>query len=256
MADFLDTDDASDPWAIQPDEQVAETVTQEPEQVAETQVEQPVETEATEEQTLVEEKFNPTLYREMKEERAKRQALERELEQLRANAPKPQAQAPLQAPDPYEDPVGYNAYVQQTVQETEWKMRAEMSGRFAEQIHGKEKVEAAVAWAQEQGAKDPTLGQRVQANSDPVGFVVQEYERSRTLQTLGDKTLDQYVQERIEAAKADPQGWIVSEPGAQAPILKPSSPTPPKGLASAPGKGGVGQAPSGADWSEVKFALG
>jgi len=253
MADFLDTDDASDPWAIQPDEQVAEAVTQEPEQVAETQVEQPVEEQAPEEQTPVEEKFNPTLYREMKEERAKRQAAERELEQLRANAPKPQAQAPQQAPDPYEDPVGYNAYVQQTVQATEWKMRAEMSGRFAEQIHGKEKVEAAVAWAQEQGAKDPTLGQRVQAQTDPVGFVVQEYERSRTLQTLAGKSPEDFAREYAAS-----QGWIVSEPGAApaAPILKPSSPTPPKGLASAPGKGGVGQAPTGADWSEVKFALG
>jgi len=251
MADFLDTDDASDPWAIEPAEQVAETVTQEPEQVEETQVAEPVETQATEEQTPVEEKFNPTLYREMKEERAKRQAAERELEQLRANAPRPQAQAPQQAPDPYEDPVGYNAYVQQTVQETEWKMRAEMSGRFAEQIHGKDKVEAAVAWAQEQGAKDPTLGQRVQANTDPVGFVVQEYERSRTLQTLAGKSPEDFAREYAAS-----QGWIVSEPGAPAPILKPSSPMPPKGLATAPGKGGVGQAPSGADWSEVKFALG
>lgn len=248
MADFLDTDDASDPWAIQPDEQVAEAVAQEPEQVAETQ---PVEEQAPEEQTPAEGKFNPTLYREMKEERAKRQALERELEQLRANAPKPQAAAPQQAPDPYEDPVGYNAYVQQTVQATEWKMRAEMSGRFAEQIHGKDKVEAAVAWAQEQGAKDPTLGQRVQAQTDPVGFVVQEYERSRTLQTLAGKTPEDFAREYAAS-----QGWIVSEPGAPAPILKPSSPMPPKGLATAPGKGGVGQAPTGADWSEVKFALG
>ena len=126
-----------------------------------------------------------------------------------------------------------------------------MSGRFAEQTHGKEKVEAAVAWAQEQGAKDPTLGQRVQAQPDPVGFVVQEYERSRTLQTLAGKTPEDFAREYAAS-----QGWIVSEPGAQAPILKPSSPTPPKGLATAPGKGGVGQAPSGADWSEVKFALG
>jgi len=248
MADFLDTDDASDPWAIQPEEQQAPEVTQEPEQVA---TEQPVEEQAPEEQPPVEEKFNPTLYREMKEERAKRQALERELAEARANMPKPQAQAPIQAPDPYEDPVGYNAYVQQTVQATEWKMRAEMSGRFAEQIHGKEKVEAAVAWAQEQGAKDPTLGQRVQVQSDPVGYVVQEYERSRTLQTLGAQTPEEFAREY-----AVKQGWIVSEPGAPAPILKPSSPMPPKGLATAPGKGGVGQAPQGADWSEVKFALG
>lgn len=253
MADFLDTDDASDPWAIQPDEQVAETVTQEPEQVAETQVEQPVENQATEEQTPVEEKFNPTLYREMKEERAKRQAAERELEQLRANAPKPQAQAPQQAPDPYEDPEGYKAHVQATIDDVAWKTTAQISGKFAEQVHGVDKVKAAIAWAEEQGAKDPTLGQRVRSNDDPVGLVVQEYERSRTLQTLAGKTPEDFAREYAAS-----QGWIVSEPGTAtaAPILKPSSPTPPKGLATAPGKGGVGQAPSGADWSEVKFALG
>jgi len=102
----------------------------------------------------------------LKEEREKRQALERQFAELKARVDQPQqvAQAPQrqQAPDPYEDPEGYNAYVQSTVAQTEWKMRAEMSGRFAEDKYGKDTVEAAVAWAQAEGAKDPTLGQRVQ----------------------------------------------------------------------------------------------
>lgn len=247
MADFLD-DNADDPWAFEPKKPEAE-VELKPEPITDL-VDGVIEPEqAPENEEQKKERFDAEAYREEKKYLRRAQEAERELAELRAQSARPK-QEPTQAPDPYEDPVGYNAYVQQTVQATEWKMRAEMSGRFAEQVHGKEKVEAAVAWAQEQGVKDPTLGQRVQAQTDPVGFVVQEYERSRTLQTLDGKSLEDFAKDY--AAK---QGWIVSEPGAAAPILKPSSPVAPKGLSSAPGKGGVGQVPQGADWGEVKFAL-
>lgn len=189
-------------------------------------------------------------------EREKRQAAERELAELRARAAQAQPQAPQpqqKAPDPYEDPEGYDAYVQSKVAQTEWKMRAEISGRFAEDKYGKDTVEAAILWAQAEGAKDPTLGQRVQLQASPVEYVVQEYKRSQTLQALGDKSLEDYLREQAEA-----KGWIVSQPGdaAASPIQKPSSPTPPKSLSQAPGTGGIGKAPKEADWSEVKFALG
>ena len=193
----------------------------------------------------------------LKEEREKRQALERKFADLESRVGQPQQQVQQhqrqQAPDPYEDPEGYNAYVQSTVAQTEWKMRAEMSGRFAEDKYGKDTVEAAILWAQAEGAKDPTLGQRVQLQSSPVEFVVQEYQRSQTLQALQGKSLDDYLQEQAVA-----KGWIVSQAdGAVAPSQqKPSSPTPPKSLSRAPGNGGVGKAPKEADWSEVKFALG
>lgn len=187
-------------------------------------------------------------------EREKRQAAERELADLRARAAQtqPQAQPVRQkAPDPYEDPEGYDAYVQNTVAQTEWKMRAEISGRFAEDKYGKDTVETAIAWAQAEGAKDPTLGQRVQAQASPVEFVVEEYKRSQTLQALNGKSLDDYLLEQAAA-----KGWIVSQPDADASIQKPSSPKPPKSLSQAPGNGGIGKAPKEADWTEVKFALG
>lgn len=189
-------------------------------------------------------------------EREKRQAAERELAEFRARAAQtqPQAQQTQQkAPDPYEDPEGYNAFVQNTVAQTEWKMRAEISGRFAEDKYGKDTVEAAILWAQEAGVKDPTLGQRVQMQSSPVEFVVEEYKRSQTLQALGGKSLEDYIQEQAEA-----KGWIVSQQGdaGASSIQKPSSPKPPKSLSQAPGNGGIGKAPKEADWTEVKFALG
>ena len=256
MADFLDTDDATDPWAIPSDEGQAEPVKQEQEQAVEAQAEavQP-DPAATQEEQTAEEKFNPTLYREMKEERAKRQAAEaraKELEALVAKAPV-QPHDANQIPDAYEDPEGFNRYQEQRFQQTEWNLRASMSERFAKQQHGEEAVNEATEWGLERAKGDPGFAQKVMAHPDPVGFTLTEYKQSKTLETLAGRPFE-------DAAKdyAISQGWIVSEPGAAqaAPILKPSPAAPPKGLSSAPGKGGISQTPQGAEWSEVKFALG
>lgn len=251
MADNIDT--MGDDWlseAVETQPEVIEEVVETPEVIEgepETVIE-PVE-EAPEEVEAKREKFNPVLYREAKEERALRQAAERERDELKARVAAQPQPKPQQAPDPYEDPVGYNDFVQQQVQQTEWRMRAEMSGRFAEQKYGKETVDAAVAWAEAEGKKDPTLGQRVQVQASPVEYVVEEYERSRTLQTLSGKSLEDYAKEY-----AVQQGWIVSQPAGQPVIQKPSPATPPRSLASAPAAGG-NKAPANADWGEVKFAL-
>lgn len=187
-------------------------------------------------------------------EREKRQAAERELADLRARAAQVQPQAdPVRhkAPDAYEDPEGYDAYLQNQIAAAVWQERAERSGKEAERTHGKETVETAIAWAQAEGLKDPTLGQRVRSQSSPVEYVVEEYKRSQTLQALNGKSLDDYLLEQATA-----KGWIVSQPDADASIQKPSSPKPPKSLSQAPGNGGIGKAPKEADWTEVKFALG
>lgn len=249
MADPIDTlgDDWLEELPAEETEPVQDEVVDTPEQEPE-QEPAPVE-ETPEEAEAKREKFNPVLYREAKEERAKRQEAEKrlaEVERQLASQPKPQA---AKAPDPYEDPVGYNEFVQSQVQQTEWNMRAEMSGRFAEQKYGKEKVDAAVEWAREQGLKDPYLGPRVQAQASPVEFVVEEYERSRTLQTLSGKSLEDYAKEYAAS-----QGWIVSQQAGQPVIQKPTTPTPPRSLASAPNAGG-NKVPANADWGEVKFAL-
>ena len=249
MADPIDTlgDDWLEESPGENTESVVDDVIDTPEQEPE-QEPAPVE-ETPEEVEAKREKFNPVLYREAKEERAKRQEAERRLADVeRQLAAQPKTQP--KAPDPYEDPVGYNEFVQAQVQQTEWNMRAEMSGRFAEQKYGKEKVDAAVEWAREQGVKDPYLGPRVQAQASPVEFVVEEYERSLVLQTLSGKGLDAYVEEQIAARAA--QGGIVSQPAGQPVIQKPAS--PPRSLASAPNAGG-NKAPANADWGEVKFAL-
>lgn len=196
-----------------------------------------------------EEKFNPTLYKEMKEERRKRQEAERELERLRTQAPQ-QPQAQVKRPDPYEDPDGYDAHVENRIAQVEWKLRAEMSGQRAETLYGKDTVESAVAWAQEQGAKDPTLGQRVAVQASPVEYVVQQYQQSRTLETIAGRTFEEAAEDY-----AKQKGWIVSPEVQQPPAQQQSSSVPPRGLSRVPGSGSKAT-PSGADWGEVKFPLG
>lgn len=255
MTDAIDS--MGDDWleeagAAQETETVAEAKTPEPEAPVEEQEQPQGEPEPEKEST--EPRQVPLAA--LKEEREKRQALERKFAEFESRAGQAQPQTPqavTRAPDPYEDPDGYHQHVMSTVQQAVWIERAERSGEVAEQKYGKETVEQALAWAQEQGKKDPTLGQRVTAERSPVEFVVKEYKRSRTLEALGDKSLEDYIQEQAVA-----KGWIVSQPGADstAPIQKSSSPTPPKSLSQAPGNGGIGQAPKNADWSEVKFALG
>lgn len=203
-----------------------------------------------------EEKFNPTLYREMKEERRKRQEAEREAEQLRqmvaaqqAKQPAPQAQ---DIPDAYEDPNGFAAYVQQQQAALKWEASVEISKFKAEHKYGEDMVKEAIAWAQQQAATDPLLDQKIGRAQSPVEFVVQEYQQSRTLQSLAGKSPEDFARDY-----AISQGWIVAQPEpSTAPSQQPSpAKAPPKSLASRPGNGGVNQIPQGADWSEVKFAL-
>jgi len=178
-------------------------------------------------------------------ERKRRQELERRVQEIEAAKP----QAPI--PDAYEDPVGFNQHVQSQIEQVRWETKAEMSGFQAEQKFGKPLVEEAIAWAQEQSALDPTLNLKVRQSASPVEFVVQEYQQSRTLQTLAGRSFEDAARDHAIA-----QGWIVSPevPSSAQPDLKPSSPKPPRGLAKTPGTGIA--APKDADWSEVKFALG
>lgn len=251
MADAIDT--MGDDWL----EEAGATPDAEPETPATTpEPEAPADPEpATEAATeTVDTPTSQVPLAALKEEREKRQALERKMAELESRVGQQPTQTPQaqrqKAPDPYEDPEGYDAYVQSTVAETEWRMRAEMSGRFAEAQHGKDTVEAAITWAQEQARQDPTLEVRVRSQASPVEYVVQEYQRSQTLQQLGGKSFEDAAREFAQS-----QGWIVSQPGADAPLQKPSSPTPPKSLSQAPGNGGIGKAPKEAQWTEVKFAL-
>lgn len=192
-------------------------------------------------------------YAAMKKEREAKQELERRIAALEARGPVQQApavtQQPQTIPDAYEDPQGFNQWVLNQQAQQQFASRAEISGFKAETKFGKEVVEAAIAWAQEEAKADPTLSARVQNEASPVEYVVQKYKRSLTHQTLGDKSPEDFAREYAVS-----QGWIVSQPQEEAPVSqKPSLPKAPRSLATIPGSGS--KAPANADWGEFKFAL-
>lgn len=227
-----------------------------PEVVETQEPQEPEPTQEDQQQAEPEEKFNPTLYKEMKEERRKRQEAEREREELRQQfaaiqrqQPQPQAEV---IPDAYEDLAGFNEWQQRQLQKVQWDSDVKISRFVADQKYGSDTVKEAIAWAQQQASADPALDMRIGRAQSPVEFVVQEYQQSRTLQSLAGKSPEDFARDY-----AISQGWIVAQPEpGTVPSQQPSpSKTPPRSLASKPGNGGVSQVPQGADWSEVKFAL-
>ena len=254
MTDAVDT--MGDDWLEEAGvEQVEETS-----EVVEAVEPETVEEEPETPEVQAEAEPNPTEtphmvpYATMKKEREARQELERRLAALEAAkpaapAPAVQQQATQAIPDAYEDPEGFTQWVLNQQMQQQFAARAEISGFKAETKYGKETVEAAIAWAQDQAKADPTLGVKVQSNASPVEYVVQEYQRSLTHQTLNGKSPEDFARDYAVS-----QGWIVSQPQAETPVpQKPSSPKAPRSLANVPGAGS--KAPANADWGEVKFAL-
>lgn len=258
MADFADT--MGDAWledeGVQTDAPQVETVeaevteAQEPERDAEVTTEEGPANEAEEQA----EKFNPTLYREMKEERRKRQEAEAERDRLRqeyqaTQAKLPKAPAPIL--DAYEDREGFNNHFESRIQQEAFQIRADLSRERALEKHGQETVDAATQWAIQRAATDPAFDSQIGKAQWPADFVVAEYKRSQTLEALGGRDLDDLVKERAEEY-AKSQGWIVSPEG-QPSSLKPSQPTPPRSLANVPSTGSKQSANAG--WDDVSFAL-
>lgn len=180
------------------------------------------------------------------DEREKRKDYERKLREFEEREARAKAAATPQAiPDPYEDPQGYQSYVQNQVDQQAFNLRAEMSGQFAEQKFGKETVEAAIAWATSQTA-DPFLGQRVQQSRSPVEFVVEQYQREQFFQNRGS---DPSANQQLVATP----GTAAPQPMAAQPLQKPQA--PPRSLAAAPNAGGGHQAVGGSIFDSVKFNL-
>lgn len=167
-----------------------------------------------------------------------------------------QPQQPVDIPDPYEKPKEYQAYVQSQIADQAFNMRLDMSGQFAEQQHGKDKVEAAVAWAQEQGQSDPTFGVRLRNQPNPVGWVVDQYNREQFFTQYGSDP--SALAALSQGAPQANQGLVAPQPAA--PAMMPSAvtpkPVPPRSLATAPSSGAMPQtAQSGEIFKSLKFNL-
>jgi hypothetical protein len=156
-------------------------------------------------------------------------------------------QAPPRIPDPYEQPEEYTAFMQAQVEDQAYRLRLDMSGQFAEQQHGKEKVEAAVTWAQEQGQVDPTFGIRLRGQQNPVGWVVDQYNREMFFNQYGSDPSALQAQAQASQGQIAPQNVAQAAPQRQA---------PPRSLVGAPSTGAGHQTiPTGSVLDSVKFNL-
>ena len=161
----------------------------------------------------------------MLEERDKRKALEEQIRQLRAQAPQPVA------PDPYEDPEGYQAHRDQIIEQRMFGQALAFSKRLQETIHGRETVQQAHEWGLARCDADPLFNHRVRSSEDPYEFVVAEWKRDQVLSSLQGDDLDQFRAWKASQGAAQPQA-----PVAQVAVIPPPV-APPRSLASAPAAG-------------------
>jgi len=153
-------------------------------------------------------------------------ALKAELEKLRPVS----QQEPQQAPDIFENPEAYSAYLQNQITQATLNERLNLSEEMARQSAGDEAVTAAQEWGKQQLAANPAFAQTFYAQRNPYGFLVNEYRRSQTLAQLGNA--DPKEVEAFLAWKA-----AQTQPGEQ-PNPEPS-PAPPRSIASAVSAGGL-----------------
>lgn len=148
--------------------------------------------------------------------------------------------APPPVPDRYEDPEGYERHYEQQVEGRLYQQTLSISERFAVHAHGKEAVDQAVQWGFERCDTDPVFNAQVRNSQDPIGYVVERYQRETALSKIGDP-------KEVEAFLA----WKTSQgaPPAQsaAPAYAPAPPVvaPPRSLASATSAGGAATIPVG-----------
>jgi len=146
-------------------------------------------------------------------EKATREALERQIAEMRAQA---QPQRELEPTEALEVAL----YAQ--------NLRA--SRRFAEREYGKDTIASVHDWAARRCDEDPHFNQQMSSSDDPYEAAYQAYNREQILRTVkhGD----------LAAFKA----WQSAQPAAGQPTPSAASPAPvpPRSLATASGTGGAG----------------
>jgi|GEM_PF-3073097 len=169
------------------------------------------------------EKETVGFYKAMAEERDKRQALERQLNEIKAReeAARPSEPLPLEA----------------QVQQALYKANLDNSRKWAVKEYGKEAVEKAFEWANARCEPtspqfDPVFNSQVASSGDPYETAVQAYNREQLLAEAGQTDLAEF-----RAWKAS-QGVQTAQP---TPTPAPQAP-PPRSLADASGTGGMGKA--------------
>lgn len=155
-----------------------------------------------------------------------------ELKQLKAQLE--QFQQPRQqpaTPDPVEDPEGYAAYQNASVQQAVLNTRLDLSEEMTRTAIGDELVDQARDWGLAQFRSNPAFQAEVLRQRNPYGYLVKEYQRQTALAKIGDPA-------EIDAFLAWKQAQEATQQQA-APAAHSEAPLPPRSIASAPSAGGV-----------------
>lgn len=167
----------------------------------------------------------PFWYRQqIKKEKQERERLQRELEELRAQRPQP---APEAAPDPYDDPQGYDERVQAHLAKMERRTNAEISARFAKITHGQAMYDETHDWLETR----QDIVNWAASQPDPWEAAITAYKREKLAAEIGDDPAKWRETER-QKMLADPEirAQILAEMGASpapAPQPTPQRPAPP-----------------------------
>lgn len=170
----------------------------------------------------------------MLDEREKRQAAERELQQLRQWREQMEAQARAaqqKTPDIYEDPEGFVRQTQASVQQALWNERLNMSEALARDKFGDETVESARDAFMRAAQANPAIYAEMRQHPNPYSYVVNWHKRQSILSEIGEDP-DKWKQSQLEALKEQVRQELLSQ--AQ-PSPKPNAPPP--SLSKAPARG-------------------
>jgi hypothetical protein len=148
-------------------------------------------------------------------EKAQREALERQIAEMRAQATPPRQLEPTEE-------LSQALYVQ--------GLRA--SRRFAEREYGKETIATVHDWAAKRCDEDPVFNQQMRASEDPYEAAFQAYSREQVLEAVKPSDLAAFKAWQAAQAAGGEGG---APPAAPAP-----SPAAPRSLATASGTGGAG----------------
>lgn len=186
----------------------------------------------------------------MLDERERRTRAEAENERLRQQIvqfqQQQQPQEPPAIPDPYEDPQGYQQFVQRSIRQEALNTRFDISEDLARGKYGDQAVDETIAWTQAKSAQSPAFYAELQSQRNPYEFAIQAKRREDAFARLGDGSkLDAFLaweaaQAQAGAPNPAPQGQnpLAVAPAAVTPQSS-APPVPPPSLAAAPSAGGV-----------------
>lgn len=217
---IFDGEQAPTDEAVAAPEVVEEVAAQEPEQ-AETQEQEPEVVVEQAEETVQPERVEggrTVPLDALKEEREKRQAIEREYRALKAQLDQPAK--PANVPDPFDDPKGFAAYQSEQFQSAILTERFTMSDIMAKQAHGEDVVQEAAQWAIEKSQADPTFYQRYISQPHPIDWIVRQHKQDGLVSQIGDDP-DAWVRKRaaelgLTAAPVAAAAPVVAAPQQQA----------------------------------------